>query len=70
MIIKMRDKNYKLDTKECEYEISVTPENVLVMKRGELIFLTVHLDNLCLGSKLDVLSLFNIKHRRGCLSNL
>lgn len=45
MIIKMRDKNYKLDTKECEYEISVTPENVLVMKRGELIFLTVHLDN-------------------------
>ncbi len=61
MIIKMRDKNYKLDTKECEYEISVTSENVLVMKRGELIFLTVHLDNLCLGSKLDVLSLFNIK---------
>ena len=34
MIIKMRNKNYKLDTKECEYEISVTPENVLVMKKG------------------------------------
>ena len=62
MIIKMRNKNYKLDTNECCYDVSVTtPENVLILKRGDLVFLTVHLDNLCLGSKLDVLNLFDIK---------
>ena len=61
MFIKMRSKKYKIDTKECEYEISITPENVLVLKRRQLIFLEMHLDNLCLGSKLEIFKLFNIE---------
>lgn len=61
MFIKMRSKKYKIDTKECEYEVSITSKNVLVLKRGQLIFLEIHLDNLCLGSKLEIFKFFNIK---------
>lgn len=61
MFIKMRSKKYKIDTKKCEYEVSITSKNVLVLKRGQLIFLEIHLDNLCLGSKLEILKFFNIE---------
>lgn len=61
MFIKMRSKKYKIDTKECGYEVSITSKNVLVLKRGQLIFLEMNLDNLCLGSKLEIFKLFNIK---------
>lgn len=61
MFIKMRGKKYEIDTNECEYEVSVTSKNVLIFKREKLIFLTIHLDNLCLGSKLELFNLFKIK---------
>lgn len=61
MIIKMRGKKYEIDAKECEYKLSVSSNNVLMFRRKELIFLVIHLDNLCLGSKLDLFNLFKIK---------
>ena len=62
MLITMRNRVYKLDTRDCDYDVKVDKEeNVLVLSRGELVYLTVNLNLMCLGSKLALFELFEIK---------
>ncbi|MGL5613825.1 hypothetical protein [Cetobacterium sp.] len=52
--IVMRDKEYKITSNENQYDFEVNG-NTLLLKRGEQVYITLDLDKVCLGTKLEIL---------------
>lgn len=52
--IVMRGKEYKITSNENQYDLEVN-ENTLLLKRGEQTYITLDLDKVCLGTKLEIL---------------
>ncbi|MGL5592990.1 MAG: hypothetical protein ACRDDH_03510 [Cetobacterium sp.] len=52
--IVMRGKEYKITSNENQYDLEVD-RNTLLLKRGEQAYITLDLDKVCLGTKLEIL---------------
>lgn len=52
--IVMRGKEYKITSNENQYDLEVNG-NTLLLKRGEQAYITLDLDKVCLGTKLEIL---------------
>lgn len=50
----MRGKEYKVTSNENQYDLEIN-ENTLLLKRGEEVYITLDLDKVCLGTKLEIL---------------
>ena len=62
--LKMRNEKYKIIKNECGYDLEVTQENVLNFKRGDELYISIHLDRVCLGSKKRILKHLGIEIKR------
>ena len=52
--IVMRGKEYKITSNENQYDLEVNG-NTLLLKRGEEVYITLDIDKVCLGTKLEIL---------------
>ena len=50
----MRGKEYKVTSNENQYDLEIN-ENTLLLKRGEEGYITLDLDKVCSGTKLEIL---------------
>lgn len=59
--LKLRNIEYKIISNFNDYDLELTEENVLCFKRGGELYVSVHLDKVCLGSKLVLLEHLGLK---------
>lgn len=59
----MRGEEYKITSNENQYDLEVH-ENTLFLKRGEEVYITLDLDKVCLGTKLEILKNIGITLER------
>lgn len=59
----MRGEEYKITSNENQYDLEVH-ENTLFLKRGEEVYITLDLDKVCLGTKLEILKNMGITLER------
>lgn len=62
--LKLRNIEYTIISNYNDYDLELTEENVLCFKRGGELYVSVHLDKVCLGSKLALLEHLGIKIKR------
>jgi len=59
--LKLRNIEYKIISNHDDYDLELTEENILHFKRGGELYISIHLDKVCLGSKLVLLEHLGLK---------
>lgn len=62
--LKLRNINYKIISNYNDYDLELTKENILCFKRGGKLYVSIHLDKVCLGTKLFILEHLGLKIER------